>query len=244
MGSKKKLSCIIIEDEPIAAEVLRDYIDQIAFLEFKGTCPDAIYAMELMKDEAIDVIFLDIHLPKLKGIEFLKSLKRKPQTILTTAYHEYAVDAFSEDVVDYLMKPIDFPRFVKAVNKLRFPEIPHVEEPKDLTINGKTKEYHLFNVNKKLIKVYIEDIILIESLKDYSKVITAQHSLVTRMQIGEVESLLENKNFLRIHRSFVINPKYITAFSAAEIELGKQNLPVGRSYKDAVSHFLESYFKI
>jgi DNA-binding LytR/AlgR family response regulator len=118
MNAKKKLSCLIIEDEPLAAELLEDYVNQVSFLELRGTCKDALFALERLQEEDIDVVFLDIHLPKLKGLEFLRSLKDKPQTILTTAYHQYALEAFEEEVVDYLMKPIDFPRFLKAVNKL------------------------------------------------------------------------------------------------------------------------------
>ncbi len=112
------LKCLIIEDEPIAAEVLRDYIDQVAFLDLRGHCTDAVFALEHLHKEPVDVIFLDIHLPKLKGLDFLRSLQQRPQTILTTAYHEYALDGFEEGVVDYLMKPIAFSRFLKAVNKL------------------------------------------------------------------------------------------------------------------------------
>ena len=152
MINTSPLSCLIVEDEPIAAEVIQDYINQISFLELKGICTDAIFAMEFLHQQTIDVLFLDLHLPKLKGLDFLKILKDPPQTILTTAYHQYALDAFEANVVDYLMKPIEFSRFLKAVNKLKKPQ-----EPINSTIStpsSKDRPFHFFNVNKKMVKVF------------------------------------------------------------------------------------------
>ena len=234
------MTCLIIEDEPIAAEVLEDYIQQIGFLELKGICRDAIFAMEKLEKEAIDVIFLDIHLPKLKGLDFLKTLSKPPQAILTTAYHQYAIDAFELNVVDYLMKPIDFGRFLKAVNKIKRKGQTNITNPK--TTPSSTKNFRFFNVNKKKIKVYYDKIQYIESLKDYSRIVTAEDALVTRGQLGEMETLFAGHDFLRIHRSYLINLEQITAYSASEVEIAGKPLPVGRSYKELVAKRLAKYF--
>ncbi|MEN0047647.1 MAG: LytTR family DNA-binding domain-containing protein [Bacteroidota bacterium] len=235
----EKLTCLIIEDEPIAAEVLKDYIQEVSFLELKGICKDAIFALEKLNQEVIDVIFLDIHLPKLKGLEFLKTLTNKPQTILTTAYHEYTLQAFEEGVVDYLMKPIEFSRFLKAVNKLEQKE--RSKSP-PLVQQKSKRAFHFFNISKKKVKVYYDEVLYIESLKDYSRIFTRTNSLVTRGQIGEMDRLFQEHDFLRIHRSFIIALDKIKAYSATEIEIEGKSLPIGRSYKELVAKQLEGYF--
>ena len=234
------LNCLIIEDEPIAAEVMRDYISQVSFLSLQGICTDAIYALAKMQEVPIDVIFLDIHLPKLKGLEFLKSLQHRPQTILTTAYHDYALEAFEEDVVDYLMKPIEFSRFLKAVNRLERPApatqslfVPPGPEPRG---------YHFFNVNRQMVRVFFDEILYVESLKDYCKIVTGNPPIVTRGQIGELERLLQPERFLRIHRSYLVNLAQVRVFSANDITVGTRVLPVGRSYKEKVAAALHTYF--
>ena len=238
--SSKPLTCLIIEDEPIAAEVIQDYVEQVAFLELRGICKDAIFAMERLREESIDVIFLDIHLPKLKGLDFLRSLQKKPQTILTTAYHDYALEAFEEDVVDYLMKPIAFSRFLKAVNKLERPAATASTEISPALATE--RPFRFFNVNKTMVKVFYDEILYIESLKDYSKIVTTEEHIVTRGQIGEMETLLQGHNFLRIHRSYLVNVANIKTFSATDINVGKQDLPIGRSYKEMVKQALDDYY--
>jgi len=236
--STHKLNCLIVEDEPIAAEILQEYIKQVSFLELKGVCTDALFALEKLKQETIDVLFLDIHLPKLKGLDFLRTLSRKPQTILTTAYHQYALDAFEEGVVDYLMKPIEFARFLKAVNKLDkgnvIAEVPRAEAP--------GRSFQFFNVNKKQVKVYFDEVLYIESLKDYSRIVSTKESLVTRGQIGEMEEVFGPHGFLRIHRSFIVGLDQIKAYGATGIEVEGKELPVGRSYKELVAKALEVHF--
>lgn len=240
MTSNKKLTCLIIEDEPIAAEVLEDYIGQVAFLELKGICKDALFALDRLKNEPIDVIFLDIHLPKLKGLDFLKILKDKPQTILTTAYHQYALDAFEEDVVDYLMKPIEFSRFLKAVNKLQPKSSSRSKEESKASKDD--RPFRFFNVNKKMVKVYIDEILYIESLKDYSRIVTENETLVTRGQIGEMEQLFTDFPFMRIHRSYIVSLEKVKAYSATEIEIEVKTFPIGRSYKEWVTKTMKEYF--
>lgn len=232
----KKVQCLIVEDEPIAAEILEDYIQQLPFLELAGICSDALFAMEQLKQKDIDVLFLDIHLPKLKGLDFLKTLVHPPQVILTTAYHEYAVDAFSLGVVDYLMKPIEFSRFLMAVNKIRRQPAPASSSP-----NQTERLYLFFNINKKMVKVYIDEIEYIESLKDYCKIVTTSKNYVVRGQIGELETQFQAYKFVRVHRSYMVALDKIIAYSAVDIELSKKNIPIGRSYKELVHQVFEEY---
>ncbi len=239
MGNNS-LKCLIIEDEPIAAEVIQDYINQVAFLELQGICKDAVVALERLHIEPIDVIFLDIHLPKLKGLDFLRSLEQKPQTILTTAYHQYALDAFEENVVDYLMKPISFSRFLKAVNKLNKQQ--ELTRTKALAEIPTNRSFRFFNVNKNKVKVFFNEILYVESLKDYSKIVTRHEQIVTRGQIGEMETMLQSHSFLRIHRSYLVNLSQISAYSATSITVGNQLLPIGRSYKGLVMKAMEEYY--
>lgn len=240
-----KLTCLIIEDEPIAAEVIRDYVQQIDFLELRGVCTDAIYALGKMQEESIDVIFLDIHLPRIKGLDFLKSLPQKPQTILTTAYHEYALDAFEEDVVDYLMKPIEFSRFLKAVNRLKRPA-PAVSTPLE-SPSTESRGFHFFNVNRQMVKVYYDEILYVESLKDYCKIVIDAGNgpgtdVITRGQIGELEDVFQQHGFLRIHRSFLVNLGQVRVYSATDLTVGNTVLPVGRSFKEKVAACLKTYW--
>ena len=238
----QKLSCIIVEDEPLAAEVLVDYIQQIPFLQLVGNFPDALYALEAIKEENVDVIFLDIHLPKLKGLDFIKTLKQVPQIILTTAYHQYAIESYELEVVDYLLKPIDFFRFLKAVNKLEQSAGKQVPQNSALS-NPSNKNFLFFQVNKKFVKVFLEDILYVESLKEYVRIHTTTQELVTRYQIGEIEQLLHDLDILRIHRSFLVVKNKIDAFSATTVEVGTIQLPIGRSYKILIMKELKGWLK-
>lgn len=225
--------CLIVEDEPLAAEVLEDYIGQIRQLELVGICEDAIFAMEELQKQTIDVIFLDIHLPKLKGLDFIKTLTDKqPQIIITTAYHQYALEGFELSVVDYLLKPIEFSRFLQAINKLKPKNLP--TSKRSTTSPRKERAFRFFNVKKKKVKVYLDEIQYIESRKDYVKIHTAEQCLTTKFQLGELEGILEESKLLRIHRSFLVSRDHIKAFSATEIEVADQKLPIGRSYKEQV----------
>lgn len=233
----QKYSCIIVEDEPLAAEVLEDYIKQVPFLQLKGICTDAIYAMDMLQKEKIDLIFLDIHLPKLKGFDFIKALKNPPQVIITSAYQEYALQGYELNVVDYLLKPIEFSRFLMAVNKLKQAAAPmqhggNIPSPSERT--------HLFfNVSKKKVKVYLDEILYIESMKEYIRIVARGKTILTKFQIGQIEELLARNNFLRIHRSFIVSKDKIEAFTATDVEVGGKAIPIGRSYKELVVSVLE-----
>ncbi len=228
--------CLIVEDEPLAAEVLQDYIRQVPFLKLIKTCSDAIYAMETLKEEKIDLVFLDIHLPKLKGLEFIKSLTNPPHIIITSAYHEYALEGHELNVLDYLLKPIEFKRFLKAVNRLSAVQ----EHTEDVSQKPSEREYLFFNVSKKKVKIFLDEILYIESLKEYIRVCTRQKTIITKFQLGEIEEILSKNNFLRVHRSFIVAKDKIDAFTATDVEVSGKQLPIGRSYKDVVQTALDN----
>ncbi|MCI5083346.1 MAG: LytTR family DNA-binding domain-containing protein [Saprospiraceae bacterium] len=236
MESINKLKCLIVEDEPIAADILKEYVAQVPFLELIAVCRDALFALDILQQQEVEVLFLDIHLPKLKGLDFLRSLERKPQTILTTAYSEYALEAFDENVIDYLLKPIGFSRFLKAVNKLQKAHPTKFGSP---SMNSVPKAFHFFVVNKKKVKVFFDDILYLESLKDYTKIISTKEELLIRGAIGSVEEILPSNHFLRVHRSFVVNRQQVSAFTATQVEVGSHRLPIGRTYRSEVSRELD-----
>ena len=233
----QKITCLIVEDEPLAAEVLEDYINQVPFLQWVSTCGDAIFALEVLQREKIDLIFLDIHLPKLKGLDFIKTLENPPKIIVTSAYQDYALQGYELNVVDYLLKPIEFSRFVNAVNKAQ----QQLEVSRLLEVPQKTNDrpFLFFNVGKKKVKMFLDEILYIESLKEYIKIVSQDKSILTKFQLGQTEDLLKNKNFIRIHRSFIVAKDKIDAFTATDIEIRGKPIPIGRSYKEQVYADLE-----
>ncbi len=233
-----KYNCIIVEDEPLAAEVLTDYIQQVPFLELSEVCTDAIFAMERLQSNKIDLMFLDIHLPKLKGLDFLEALKTPPHVIVTSAYKEYALAGYELNVIDYLLKPIRFNRFLKAVNKLN----QFTQQTADHTtpvINPERKSF-FFNVGKKRVKIFMDEILYIESLREYVRITTKDKSILTKFQLNEIEDMLSKNNFLRIHRSFIAAKDKIAAFTATDVEINNKSIPIGRSYKELVLSVLQT----
>ncbi|MFI5152382.1 MAG: LytR/AlgR family response regulator transcription factor [Chitinophagales bacterium] len=226
----QKYKCLIVEDEPLAAEVLQDYIHQIGFLELRGICQDAIYAADALQKEIIDLIFLDIHLPRLKGIDFIRTLQDPPQIIITSAYPDYALDGYDLEVMDYLLKPVEFSRFLTAVNKLparNWPVLSH-------------KRQHLFFfVQRKKVKVFLDEILYVESQKEYIRIITKSKTILTKFSLGELERLLEKDQFLRVHRSFIVAKDKIDAFTSTDIEVKDRQIPIGRNYRDLVVSALD-----
>ena len=232
-----RYNCIIVEDEPLAAEVIKDYILQIPFLQLKGICTDALYAMDLLQKEKIDLVFLDIHLPKLKGLDFIKALKKPPQIIITSAYQEYALQGYELNVVDYLLKPIEFNRFVMAVNKLKERDMVETS-PTSVPVTERASLF--FNVSKKRVKMYIDEILFIESLKEYIRITTKDKSILTKFQLGQIEEMLAKNGFIRVHRSFLVAKNKIDAFSATDVEINGRQIPIGRSYKELVMGELDN----
>ena len=226
-----KIKCIIVEDEPLATKVLSDYISQVPFLELSGTFKDAILATEYLREHSVDLIFLDIHLPKLKGMTFLKTLTDPPSVIITTAYHQYAVEGFDLNVTDYLLKPFEFERFLNAVNKIR-----SAEGEKQKAIENQEKDFIFLNVQKKKVKILFAEIVYIESQKEYIKIVTTKKEYISKMSTHEIETLLPNNLFKRVHRSFIVSLSKIQSYTAEEIEVNGVSIPIGRGYKDVIEN--------
>ncbi len=235
------LKCIIVDDEPLALEVLEAYIDRIEGLELVAKCENAVKAFDALKKQSVDLIFLDIQMPKLTGIDFLKVLNPAPKVIFTTAYREYAIESYELNVVDYLLKPIAFNRFMMAVNKAMSSaddpvEVPQVEEAPSVADDP----YLFLKADRKMVKVYLKDILYIESLKDYVRIKTPDREIISLQKISYLEQKLPEDLFMRIHRSFIVPVKKIEAFSNHAVEVGGKELPIGRNYKNQVLEVLNS----
>lgn len=227
-----KIKCIIVEDEPLAVKVLSDYILQIPFLELQGTFKDAILATDYLRQNNTDLIFLDIHLPKLKGMAFLKTLIHPPAVIITTAYHQYAVEGFNLNVTDYLLKPFEFERFLIAVTKVKTAQT----EKQPPNESQELKDYLFLNVQKKKVKILFPDIVYIESQREYIKIVTTKKEYISKMSTHEIEALLPATLFKRIHRSFIVSVSKIESYTAEMVEVNGIAIPVGKAYKDVIEN--------
>ncbi|MDB5244065.1 MAG: chemotaxis protein CheY [Spirosoma sp.] len=227
-----KVKCIIIEDEPLAVKILSEYISQVPFLELQGTFKDAILATDYLRDNRIDLMFLDIHLPKLKGMAFLKTITHPPAVIITTAYHQYAVEGYDLNVTDYLLKPFEFERFLIAVNKVKTAER-EIQRPPE---NHETKDYLFLSVQKKKVKVLFSEITYVESQREYIKIVTTKNAYVSKMSTHEIETLLPTNLFKRIHRSFIVSINKIDSYTAEFVEVNDVSIPIGRGYRDSIEN--------
>ena len=230
------LKCLIVEDEPLAAEVLTDYISQVPFLATAGHCTDAMQALDFLRNQPVDVLFLDLHLPGVRGFEFLKTITNRPQVIITTAYHQYALDGYEYDVVDYLVKPIEFIRFLSAVNKLSTKSVREKNglQPESL------RPYLFVYTDKKQVKIFPDEIIYIESENDYLKIVSKEKSIVIRQTMRAFERQLLSNSFIRVHRSFLVNINAITAYDSMKLEAGGKSIPIGRLYREDVLNKLKA----
>ncbi|MFL9482795.1 LytR/AlgR family response regulator transcription factor [Chitinophagaceae bacterium LWZ2-11] len=234
------IQCLIVDDEPPAREIIRRYIEEIPMLQFIGECSNAVQAMGVLQQQKVDLMFLDIRMPQLNGNELLKILKNPPKVILTTAYAEYALEGYELDIVDYLVKPIKFDRFLKAVNKAF--ELTNyktaIEHPVTNDALSEETSFVYFRVDRKMVKVMLNDILYIESMKDYIKVVTTNATLITKQSITSVEAMLPEKKFIRAHRSFIVSLHKIKSFTGEVIEIEKQEIPIGKLYKAGVMKVL------
>lgn len=226
----QNFKCLIIEDEPLAAEVIIEYIQQLSHLELTAVCTNAIDGLQVLNTETIDILFLDINLPRLSGIDFLRSLVKKPAVIFITAHREYALEGYELDIVDYLLKPVAFSRFLMAVNKI-------TERSQQVNVNDSINQLkdHLFvNVSRKRQKILYSDIVYLESKREYVSIVTQQGSYLTKIQLSELEKQLDNTAFIRIHRSFIVSKRKIKAYNSTEVDLDAIQIPIGRNYKEQV----------
>jgi len=229
-----KTKCIIVDDEPLAIEVIESHLKKFKDIEIITTCNNAIEAFEIIKKRPVDLIFLDIQMPQLTGLDFLKSLSRPPKVIITTAYREYALDGYELDVVDYLLKPISFERFMKAINKYYQIADTAIFVSDNSNSPQQSDSYIYVKADKKVNKILLKDIVFIESLKDYVQIHTTKKSIVTKNQIGNLEEKLPADKFVRIHKSYIVSILRIDAFTSNTIEIKTKELPIGRSYKNMV----------
>lgn len=241
-----KLTCIAIDDEPLALKILESYCSKNPFLELYGIYTNPMEALKILQEKPIDLIFLDIRMPDISGFQFLQSLTHKPMVILTTAYSQYGPESYDFAVIDYLLKPIPLERFVKAVNRA----VSLKEESKatipDADISNETSlvvkdDYIFVNSEYKLIKINIDDVLIIEGLKDYIKIhlVSSDRPVLTIMRIKTFEENLPNGNFMRVHRSFIINTRHIDYIKKNRVYIGKHEIPVGDMYADTFSRLIE-----
>jgi len=235
-----KLRCLLIDDEPPALKILSSYISAINGLEIAGQCRNAIEALDVLHQKTVDVIFLDIKMPRLLGTEFLKNLSHPPKVIFVTAYREYAVDGFELDAVDYLVKPVSFERFFKAITKLNRLM---GRETSSMVTNDTANpgSFVYLKVDRDMKKVFVNEIVYIESWKDYIKIfLTDGKNLLAKQSISSMENLLSEHKFVRVHRSFMVSLDKISGYNGLSVQLSELEIPIGRLYKQSVMERLQT----
>ena len=234
-----KLRCLLIDDEPPALKVLSNYAAAINGLEIVGQCRNAIEALDVLHQKAVDVIFLDIKMPQILGTEFLKNLAHPPKVIFVTAYREYAIDGFELDAVDYLVKPVSFDRFFKAITKLNRLMGLNIAETAKSNETESTAFVYL-KVDRDMKKIFVNDIDFIESCKDYVKVhLAGGKNYLVKQSISAMENLLSGHKFIRIHRSFMVSLDKIVGYNHLTVQLANREIPIGRLYKQMVMERLQ-----
>jgi len=227
------LKCLIIDDEPLAVNLLSGYISKVPEIELAGSVNNAIAAISFLQKNQVDIIFLDIEMPQLNGIDFLRILANKPAVILTSAHRHYAMDGFDQDVADFLLKPISFERFMKGLNKI-YKVLQVHKNASDTPVDKKEDAAIHFRVDKENVKIFMKDILWIESIKDYVKIRTDGRSLRTYQRISYLEERLPASLFMRVHRSFIVAIDKITSSGADFVKINRDKIPIGRYYKKAV----------
>ncbi|MEO6870197.1 MAG: LytTR family DNA-binding domain-containing protein [Ginsengibacter sp.] len=241
METIKRINCLAVDDEPPALKLIEKYIISVPVLELKGSCSNGVDALLLLQNNFIDLLFLDIQMPQILGTDFLRSLVNPPKVIFTTAFRQFAVEGFDLDAVDYLLKPISFERFLKAVNKVMKLNVSEID--KDMFGNNRVKEsdpgFLYLRADRKNIKLNFADLLFIESLKNYIKVVTLDKTIVTKYPISLLEGDLP-PSFIRIHRSYIISKEKVDSFNHEFVQIGKYELPISRSYRHEVEKQLKT----
>lgn len=236
------MKCLIVDDEPLARELIESYVKRVEGLTLVKTCTNAVEAFSVIQQKPIDLIFLDIQMPQISGIDLLKSLKHRPRVILTTAFREYAFEAFDLDVVDYLLKPISFERFLRSISKIY--QLNQPLEPNEFENTAPQSyedTYIFFKEDREMVKVFLQDILYIESLRDYVRVKTVQKQIITYQKISYLEQKLPESSFIRVHRSFIVAIDKVTSFTASSVRLGTFEIPIGRNFKNQALKALNRY---
>lgn len=235
---QKQLNCIIVDDEPMAREILQTHLEKITFVNVLATCKNAMEAYNILNSKAIDLVFLDINMPEVSGLSLAKSINKDINVIFTTAYRDYAIDGFNLEAVDYLLKPISFERLLQAINKLNKNSAVTVQNP--VKESTHKQDFIFVRADRKMVKINFSHINYIESLSDYIKIHLTDKTIVTRETISNIEAKLPQKDFLRIHRSYIISISKIASFTNEFIEVNAKAIPISRSYKTSVLNKLEN----
>jgi two-component system LytT family response regulator len=230
-----KVKCLLVDDEPLAIQLIQKHIDQLDSFEVVGTCGNAVKALELLRSTPVDLLFLDIKMPQISGIDFLKTLRNPPAVIITTAYREFAIEGYDLDLIDYLLKPITFDRFFKAIE--RYLRLNNQSSP--ILLPPTDQQFMYLKSGGKFHKLNIDEVLYIESLKDYVVAHCVGNKVTAKYKISDLEAELQGKGFLRIHRSYLVNLKKVTAFTTYDIEIGNTEIPIGASYKEYVFKALQ-----
>ncbi len=228
-------TCIIVDDEPLAQDVLTSFVEKTPGLQLVATCSNALEAMQALQEQKVDLMFLDIQMPEITGLEFLRSLSHPPAVVFTTAYSEHAIEGFELDAVDYLLKPIAFDRYLKAVNKAMH-QI-DLEQRGDAA--GSEMEHIFVKADKKIVKIRLKDILYIEGLKDYVMIYTSEERIITLQTMKNLEEFLPSSAFIRVHRSFIVAIDKIKAVSGNSVEIADKFIPIGKHYKDPFMALIE-----
>ncbi len=236
------MNCLAIDDEPLALDVIEDFSGRIPFLKLAGRCTSAMEAIEIINKERIDLIFLDINMPHITGTEFIKSLESPPLIIFTTAYSEFAVEGFELNAIDYLVKPIAFNRFLKAVNKAyELFSLKQVKTVSQKATTGPEEEYLLVKADYSTVKIMLNDILYIEGLKDYVKIYRGGKPVLTKSTMKNIEDKLSGKKFVRVHKSYIVALTKIESIENQRIIIGEKRIPVGDQYRENFNRILDEY---
>ncbi len=234
------LQCLVVDDEPLARKLLVDYITKIPALELVGTCANPLEAREIMLTKKIDLLFLDIQMPEITGIGFLKTLKTHPMVILTTAYSEYALEGYELDVVDYLLKPITFERFLKAIEKAHDRALPTMVKSEVNTVENEPA-FVFIKDGTKILKINFNDILFVEGLKDYVVIHTPTKKITSLQRMKAMEAQLPATKFIRIHNSYIVSLDAIESVQKNEVLIGDKSLPVSDGYRKSFMEFIDKY---
>ncbi len=230
-----KLRCLIVDDEPLSVKVVQKYVEKLPQLELVAVCYNAFEAMEVLQNKEVDVLFLDINMPQLSGISLMKALPHPPAVVFITAYPEYAVEGFELEAVDYLLKPFSFERFIKAVQKVQ----ERLNWQQNHTVNTEESDHLIIKVDKKLYRLRFPDIQYLQAYGDYVKVFATQETLLTKERLSNLEEMLPNEQFLRIHRSYIISLNAIQFIEGNQVQIGTTKLPVGQKYRESLLNWMQ-----
>jgi len=231
------IKCIAVDDEPLALDIIEDYIKKIEFLELEAKCTSALEALQILKIKTVDLIFLDIQMPDLSGFEMLESLNKNPLVVFTTAYDDYAVESYNYNAIDYLIKPFSFSRFLKAVDKAHEQMASQKVKISD-NKNGRKMDFIFVNADGKNVKIFLDDILFLKGLSDYIELHTIQKKFILRDNLKDVEKMLSPSDFTRVHKSFIVSISKIDFVEGNIIKIGNEEIPIGRSYRNILLNII------